>query len=259
MDIPKLQNPPLIEVIFEMRWDLREREGEVRFDPYAKIFPGILSSALGEGYPVYEELPTSDIPDEISGYIVQHRFRRVKDGWPLVQVGPGIITLNDIESYEWQDFRHRIEEVLDALFREYPDRSLLTPNEVALRYLDAYPFDFERENIVEFLSTKLGVQNRISAAPFEAIDVSPAPVGIDLRYSFSSQRPPGYLHIGFSRGRARGKDALIGEIIVQSREGEVPGTKDEIISWVSEAHTLTHAWFFGMIKGDLLEEFTCHR
>ncbi len=256
MDGMKLQNPPLIEVIFEMRWDLREREGGVRSDPHAKIFPGKLSSALGEEYPVYEELPTSDIPDEISGYIVQHRFRRAENSWPLVQVGPGIITLNDTESYEWQDFCHRIEAVLDALFQEYPDKSLLTTNMITLRYLDAYPFDFEEGNIVEFLSAKLGVQNQITPALFETTGVSPVPIDIDLKYSFLSQRPPGYLHVGFSRGTVKGRDSLIGETIVRSLEAGEPGTKDEIISWVLEAHALAHTWFFAMIDDDLLEEFS---
>jgi len=259
MGTAKLQNPPLIEVIFEIRWDLQEREDGVRFDPHAKIFPGRLSSALGEEYPVYEELPTSDIPDEISGYIVQHRFRRAKGSWPLVQVGPGIVTLNDIESYEWQDFQRRIEGVLDALFQEYPETSLLATNEVVLRYLDAYPFDFEKENVAEFLSAKLGVQNQISPAFFEAIGVSPLPIGVDFKYSFPSQRPPGYLHVGFSRGRVKGRDSVIGETIVQSPETDGPRTKDEILSWVSEAHALTHTWFFTMIEGDLLEEFACRR
>ena len=172
---------------------------------HAKIFPGRLSSLhWADGVGV--ETPTSDIPDEISGYIVQHRFRRAKGSWPLVQVGPGIVTLNDIESYEWQDFQRRIEGVLDALFQEYPDTSLLATNEVVLRYLDAYPFDFEKENVAEFLSAKLGVQNQISPAFFEAIGVSPVPIGVDFNLSFAetSRVSPRWFFKGESKGEGFG-------------------------------------------------------
>ncbi|MCD6239350.1 MAG: TIGR04255 family protein [Thermotogae bacterium] len=92
-----LKNKPLVEAIFEFRWKLQEPSIGVKIDPHYKILIGRMYDRVKDEYPFHEQLPAATMPDEIAGYVVQHRFRKDKDKWPLIQIGPGIITLNDTE------------------------------------------------------------------------------------------------------------------------------------------------------------------
>ena len=147
-----LKNKPLVEAIFEIRWELQEPAPGMKIDPHYKILIGRIYDRVKDEYPFHEPLPTSTMPDEIAGYVVQHRFRTDKDKWPLIQIGPGIITLNDTEGYVWEDFEKRIHKVLDVLFEAYPEvNNNLRINWLLLRYIDSVDFDYEENNIFSFL------------------------------------------------------------------------------------------------------------
>jgi len=45
------------------------------------------------------------------------------------------------------------------------------------------------------------------------------------------------------------------EIIVESREDEVPQIPRDFQSWLQEAHSLSIDWFFKLIAGDLEKSF----
>ncbi|WP_367363325.1 TIGR04255 family protein [Mesotoga sp.] len=47
--------------------------------------------------------------------------RKEQESWPLVQLGPGIITLNATEDYSWDDFSYRIDRLIENFFESYPD------------------------------------------------------------------------------------------------------------------------------------------
>ncbi|MFQ6057112.1 MAG: TIGR04255 family protein, partial [Methanosarcinales archaeon] len=141
-----LKNKPLVEVIFELRWELHEPAQGMKIDPHYKILIGRMYDRVKDEYPFHEQLPTATMPDEIAGYVVQHRFRKDKDKWPLIQIGPGIVTFNDTEGYIWEDFEKRVCYLLDTLFEAYPDaENNLKPNGLLLRYIDAVDFNYEKE------------------------------------------------------------------------------------------------------------------
>jgi len=151
-----LKNKPLVEAIFELRWALKEQASGIKVDPHYKILIGRIYDRVKNEYPFHEQLPTATIPDEIAGYVVQHRFRKSKDAWPLIQIGPGIITLNDTEEYVWEDFEKKISHVLNILFESYPDAgSSLKISGLLLRYIDAVDFNYEENNIFVFLKEKM--------------------------------------------------------------------------------------------------------
>ena len=52
------------------------------------------------------------MPDEFTPHIVHHRFRVSPDGWPLLQVGPGVFTVNDTANYRWTEFEKRINDAV---------------------------------------------------------------------------------------------------------------------------------------------------
>ena len=141
----KLTHPPLVEAILEVRWRLQEQAPGIAVDPKYKLLVGRLYDRLNGDYPFHEPLPSASMPDEMLGYVAQHRFRTAAGAWPLVQVGPGLITLNDTQDYTWKAFEVRSRQLVDTLYRAYPDASTaLQVSSLQLRYIDAIPFDFER-------------------------------------------------------------------------------------------------------------------
>jgi len=251
-----LHNKPLVEAIFEMRWELPERSPGVKIDPHYKVLVGTIYDRVREKYPVHEPLPTAAVPDEIAAYVVQHRFRKGKDEWPLIQIGPGIITLNDTEGYVWDDFERRVhEDVLDVLFDAYPEPDKLKINWLLLRYIDAIDFECEKNDVFLFLKEKLKIDIKMYEKLFEDTAVSNTPLGFDLKFSFPAEEPKGAVHLRFVRGKREDTDVLIWETHVHSMGEDAPKTKDRISEWLTKAHTLTDDWFFKMIEGDLLRRF----
>jgi len=251
-----LKNKPLVEAIFEVRWELQEPASGMKIDPPYKLLIGSIYDRVKDQYPFYEQLPTAAMPDEIAGYVVQHRFRKDKEEWPLIQIGPGIITLNDTEGYVWEDFEKRIHHMVDILFETYPDADDgLRINWLLLRYIDAVDFNYGKNNIFPFLRKNLKVYIDMYEKLFEETGVGNSPLGFDLRFSYPATKPKGAVHLRFVRGKKKDVDALIWETQVQSVGDDTPKDKDQIIDWGAEAHMLTNNWFFKMIEGELLKRF----
>lgn len=251
-----LKNKPLVEAIFELQWELQEPSPGMKLDPHYKILIGRMYDMLRDKYPFHEQLPTATMPDEIAGYVVQHRFRKDKDKWPLVQVGPGIITLNDTDRYIWENFEKRISHVLDKLFEAYINaENDLKISRLLLRYIDAVDFDYGKDNIFDFLKEKMKMNIEIYEKLFEETGTSKLPLNFDLRFAFPSVSPKGAMHLRFGRGKRKDIDALVWETTVQSVGNDAPKVKEGIVTWVKAAHDLTDDWFFKIIEGELLKEF----
>ncbi|MBK5190418.1 MAG: TIGR04255 family protein [Methanosarcinales archaeon] len=251
-----LKNKPLVEAIFELRWKLQEPSPGMRVDPHYKILIGRTYDRVKDKYPFHEQLPTATMPDEIAGYVVQHRFRKAEDEWPLIQIGPGVITLNDTEGYVWETFRERISQVLDTLFDAYPEAEKnLNIHGLLLRYIDVIDFDYENDDIFTFLKDKMKMNIELHEQLFEGTGVSKMPSGFDLRFSFPSTNPEGAIHLRFARGKRKDENALIWETQVQSIGNAAPTSKDKIYTWIDSAHELTDDWFFKIIEGELEGRF----
>jgi uncharacterized protein (TIGR04255 family) len=250
-----LKNKPLREAIFEFRWELDEPEPGLRLDPHYKLLIGSLYDSVKSKYPFHEPLPTSTMPDEMAAYIIQHRFRVKKKGWPLIQIGPGIFTLNETKGYVWGTFEKAISEGLDSLFSSYSELGgELKTNSVMLRYIDAIDFDYENDAF-EFLREKMKININLGEQLFRNTGITQNPLGFNFIMTFNSTKPVGAMSLRFSRGRKDESDAIIWETIFQSKGDDSPATKDDMINWLEEGHKLTHDWFFKIIQGDLEERF----
>jgi len=251
-----LKNKPLAEAIFELRWDLQETAPQIKIDPHYKLLVGTLYNELQNEYEHHEQLITASMPDEITGYMPQHRFRKGKSKWPLIQIGPGVITVNDTEGYIWEDFEKRIIRAVYALFKVYPDSEKnLKINQLQLRYINAIEFDFEKDNIFTFLREHMKTGVTLHQALFEDTGVEDLPLNFDLKFSFPSAKPKGTVNIRFGHGKKNNADAMLWETMVQSKEDDAAKMKDKIADWIDGAHKLTDDWFFKLIKGELLERF----
>lgn len=251
-----LNNKPLIEAIFELRWELEDRGGGLKADPHYKILIGSLYSKLKDIYPHHELLPAASIPDDVAGHIIQHRFRKGKDAWPLVQMGPGILTVNDTEGYVWEDFEKQALQVIKAFLEIYPEPNKLSINSLLLRYIDAVEFDFETRNIYDFLAGQMKTEIKLYPKLFDATEVGSTPSSFDWRFSYPCKKPEGLIHLRFVKGKKENKDALIWETMVQSMNKTLSPSTDEINAWLGAAHDLTDDWFFKLIDGELEKRFT---
>lgn len=251
-----LKNKPLVEAIFELRWALQKVAPGMKIDPHYWIAVGRIDDRLQVDYPFHEQLPTASIPNEIAGYVVQHRFRKGEGQWPLVQLGPGIITVNDTEGYHWADFEKQISRTIGALFEAYPGgESALKVNDVVLRYINAIAFDFNQQDILAFLKQEMKTVVELCSKLFEDTGVSKQPSGVDARFSFASTTPRGAVHLRVVRGRIRNEDSLLWETVVQAGDEDAPKDQAGIAGWIKAAHDLAHEWFFTLIEGHLLRRF----
>ncbi len=255
MESKILKNKPLVEAIFEVRWGLKEIEGHnVRIDPHYDILLGSFYQAVKDSYPYHEKLAAAEVPDELTPYVVKHRFRKSKNEWPLVQIGPGVLSLNNTVGYIWDDFRARIHKVVNALQETHPNKEELNMNGLLLRYIDAVDFDFETDNIVDYLRTNMKLEVKFKPILFEDTDIKDVPHNCDIKFSFKSEKPPGLLVIRFNKGKRENKDALIWETVMKYNADEKLDMND-VFSWVDESHELLHNWFFRTIEGSLYRRF----
>lgn len=215
-----------------------------------------MSERLSSKYPYYEKLPTARIPADIAAFVVQHRFRTAAQTWPLVQIGPGIVTLNDGVNYKWSDFKQRAIDLLQAVFATHPQKADIQVESVLLRYMDAESFDFNSENALMFLREKLKVNVELPKALFEGERVRSQPEGLNLQMVHACTRPKGTINLTVATGQHQDRKAVIWDTSVLSRGEAAPRLPDDAETWLDAAHSLTHDWFFKLIEGELLGRYS---
>lgn len=251
-DLQQLKNKPLVEALFEVRWTLSGPPG-IATDPSYQLLIGQLYGKLRDRFPHHVMLPSAEFPSQFIPFTPQHQFRVASGGWPLVQLGSGLLTVNDTEGYLWDSFFERCRFVVESLFEVYPQSDApLRVAEVSLRYIDADLLGNELP--LEFLK-KLKICIDVAPELFDNGIVSAEPMGIGLLLTFPLNEPKGILQLTANRGRKGEADAIVWETQVLSRGNDCPQTTSDIAGWLRKAHEITHEWFFKQIEGDLLEKY----
>lgn len=249
---PQLPNKPLVEAILELRWKLESHEG-LQIDPHYSLLPGLFYGELKGRYPEVEVLPSSRAPEGVLPHVVRQRLRAGKDDWPLVQLGPGVLTVNDTCRYHWRDFASRVTEAVGVLHRVYPGGQL-TPILMQLRYLDAIAFDYGAENVLRFLTGKLHVQAGLPAELLEQ-PCKAEPRHFKFELGLDLTRPRGRVGLGIATGNHNGQPAVVINTTVTSVGGDAPTTPEATGAWLEQAHEVTRRWFFTLIDGELKKDF----
>jgi uncharacterized protein (TIGR04255 family) len=190
------------------------------------------------------------------GHVVQHRFRVKPNGWPLVQIGPGILTVNETTAYAWTDFSRRCEEAVAKLVDAYPAPHELKVQDLTLRYIDAVACDFDRENVFHFLRDKMKTTVALPESLFGDLQVDRNPSGFSWEASFPHKHPQGTITVRFGMARREERPVLVWETVVQSKGAEVPKVPDQFSEWLVGAHEITDDWFFKLIEGELERRFS---
>ncbi len=252
-----LKNKPLVEALLEVKWQLPvSKTPGIQEDPHYRLLLGRLSERVEGEYPFHEALPTAQIPDAMVAHMVQHRFRTSDGGWPLIQVGPGLMTVNETDAYIWTDFKERCVRAVDWLFSAHPAKEQLMIQELTLRYIDAVNVDFSQESVFEFLKDKMNTHISLPDTLFDGERVGQTPAAFNWQASFPNDSPGGLMTLRFAVGNHKEKQALIWETLVQATHSSIPALPDGFSEWLDQAHELTDDWFFKLIEGELERRFS---
>lgn len=252
-----LKNKPLVETILELKWTLSVPSvPSIEGDPHYRLLLGRISERVQGAYPFHEPLPTAQIPDAMVAQMVQHRFRTSEAGWPLIQIGPGIMTVNETDGYTWDDFKSRCTDAVANLFDAHPAKQKFMVQDLTLRYIDAVEVDFTRESVFKFLQEKMKTNVSLPDELFDGGRVQRNPTAFNWQASFPHDDPGGLVTLRFAVGQRSGRPALIWETLVQAARERIPAIPDGFSDWLGKAHNLTDDWFFKLIEGELEMRFS---
>lgn len=254
-----LKNKPLAEAILELKWEIPQQP-DVKAavvalpagDPHYRVLLGRFSDTIQKVYPAYESLPAAQLPDAAVAHTAQHRFRSSKDGWPLVQIGHGLMTVNDTEGYTWKDFSARAQEAVRILYLSHPAKDDFRIKNLMLRYINATEVNYESESIFRFLREKMGTNISLPDSLFSGGNINPIPRHFQWESAFPTEKPQGDILLKFATGKRLNNPAIVWETRVQTAGNVLSvGMPDEFSVWLTQSHDLIEDWFFKLISGDL--------
>lgn len=247
MENNRYNNAPIVEAIFELKWQLPHIRDNLPVDNNYPIIIGALNEKFKHVYPFHEPLPTLAIPEGMAKWNVQHRFRSKPDSWPLYQIGPGIITLNFTKEYHPADFCKSLAELIRGFFEVYPNEPILVINELSLRYIDAIKFDYST-NVLDYLKQHFVIGLDLPGELFEGEFFSHLPEFFDVKFVYPIKNDVGKIIIRLARGNTNSNDVIIVETLVKSNLLNKELSSDEIIEWVRSSHEVTHRTFKILFK-----------
>jgi uncharacterized protein (TIGR04255 family) len=239
----KLPKAPLLEVIFELKWEIRDKNDLEKF----QYLHGDLYSKLKDSFPKRERLVPLDFPVEFLHNRPIYRFRSQEE-YPLIQIGPGLITLNTIEEkYVWEEFNDLSNTLLKTLFEIFSDLKKYDFIQPSLTYIDFFSFNFQNANVYDFISENLKLnfsQNFYETDKF--------PTNLNLGYYYETA--VGDLSISLRKGKNnKNEDGIAMQIKISNKLSKVEIL--EISKWLSESHSLASSLFKQITEGSFYESF----
>jgi uncharacterized protein (TIGR04255 family) len=250
----KLSNAPLKEAILELRWELDIIDQYRYIDPFYDLIVGRMFEKNRKEYPVYERLQSAEIPNAFSPYQVKQRFRAEKDGWPLFQVGPGVLTLNFTEEkYDWETFFSSAKGLISDLY-EFSDQKIKF-HTINLSYLDEI-FLKVGETLLSFLKDKMKIDIRYSDSLFDNVDFNNSPIQIVNGSTFTLPENKGAISFQISSQNRNDETYYLTKIIYSTIKKDIKDkNQSELFDLISFGHIQTHNWFYNLIDGDLRKEY----
>jgi uncharacterized protein (TIGR04255 family) len=260
----KLASAPLQEAWLEIRWKLQGLPGAgFASDPNFAFALGTFYSRVKDRYGHKKDLDASQAPQGMLPHIVRHQFWRAERTWPILQLGPGVASLNFTAPYNWDDFKQEALYLRNNLKDAYIETELVLES-LALRYRNALDFDFQRNDFIDFLKTSLNVEVAMSENIPGTVATSHSPSSGSIRLTYDLRLPKGTGVILIATGTKKPPSGngpetrvVLWQFEVISGGDDVPKLDDlEVYSqWLENAHSVIHEWFFSTIEGDLLDKF----
>ncbi len=244
-----LINKPLVEAVLGLKWTSTEGAGnEYNF------FVGKFYEKIKHNFPNHVGLPSSQIPSEQLPFVPQYQFNRDHHS-PIVQIGNGILTINELQSYTWNNHFEKYCNETIANFIASININNISIEEIKLSYINAIEVDFSKISPLDYLKEYFGFEISLPNILFEDGNISADPYNFHLNILLPVQNPKGALGYSFRRGRKDGKDALIWEILFISADKDVINISQNFNMWLHDAHEVIEKSFFGIIEKKLINQF----
>lgn len=258
----ELKLQPLEEVWVTIRWKLDQvgPNPGLQKDALFPIALGNFAKEVESQFPVRVAKKESDAPLDFLPYIPRFQFRKSINGWPLLQLGPGISTLNYTENYSWGTFLKDSLFLRKKLTSAYSDQ-LLEPESISLKYRSAIKCDYKNTDIFDFLRDKLHYEVKMPPEIPGELAKKDSPLDINYSTVFDIATPKsqailkiatGYKKTKNKKGIEKELEHIISDIEIVSRGTDAPDYYNEINykKWLTEAHKVAHRWFLSLVDGD---------
>ena len=239
----KLPKAPLIEVVFELRWSVKNKSDLMN----AEYLYGDIFAEIKNKFPQRERILPIEIPVELTINKPVYRYRANKSGYPLIQIGPGLLTLNTTANlYEWNVFFNDAKELTKTFIKIFKPGKEKKIN-LSLLYLDFFPFDFSSGDVSKFINENLNIT--IKQSFIENVNY---PKEIDIAYSFDINQ--GVLKVSLQKGTYKSQNE---GLLLQSRINGAPIQPETnlITEWLNYSHGICSNLFKELTKGQLYESF----
>ncbi|MPN05568.1 hypothetical protein SDC9_152819 [bioreactor metagenome] len=240
----KLPKAPLVEVIFEIRWNSQKASDLNDF----QMLLGSMYTKLEKSYPLRTNLrPDPNIPFGMFLGNPTHRFQS-KEGYPLFQLGPGVLSVNTIDNvYEWDNFVETIKQVVEVFFELFhPSEQKAT---FTLKFLDFFKFDFQNNCLLDFVGSKLNI--KINS---KFLKEKPQKFTFGTTYEINNK----VFALNINTGLNTADNNKVNGLIVESSIAQnvnFSEIKSELEKYLRESHDYLGTFFKEMTKGDLYESF----
>ncbi|MCB0088167.1 MAG: TIGR04255 family protein [Caldilineaceae bacterium] len=257
-----LETNPLVEAWLEIKWQLKPNKtlpGSF-VDPDFPFALGVFYEQVRDKFPHREETPMSSIPIDALPQHVRYRFTPESRLSPILQLGPGIATVNYTENYSWDEFETDAMYLRHHLLETY---SQLNVQSVVLKYRNAVPFDHSAQSLFDFLKSLLNLTVITPVHVPGNSAVSNSPNGWQSIFTYDLRKPSGKGIMRVATGYysseidPQQKPVILLELEVQSRYSDAPDflSKEDFKQWMESAHAVIHEWFFAFIDGDLRKQY----
>lgn len=246
----RLPNAPLQEVIFEIRWALvpGKETGQI-IDQGFELASGRLSTIIEQDFPYYKRIVPQDIPEQLMHYQVIHQYWSGENQWPVIQLGPGIFTINCTdERYDWEgSFQKLIKKAIGWLEQSY--KQSLNIRFASLRYIDGIRVDDYGGidgNWQNFIKTNFNFEynNHFNTRGNQK--------QIQVNQTFGLEDGSD-LQLQIANGVRNNEKALVWQTAILKKDSF---DFDKLVSWANYAHDIAHDLFQEMIKPDLYASFS---
>lgn len=244
----KLPNAPLQEVIFEARWELQpDASGKQMIDPEFTFALGKFQDLIKKDFPLRANKFPNEFPTQIFANQTMYQFWTGSKTWPVIQIGPGIITVNDTDlNYIWENYYSLVSYVLDCLLEAYGNSMIF--QESSLRYIDTVRVcDYGFDNWKDF------VEHHINFRFQNDFDTRGPLSNFQFNQSFEVD-DLGTLNVNFSSGKNNKNETLFiwqNGVTVKKRQ-----PINELLNWVENAHKYTSDVFKTLCKEKFYGSFT---
>lgn len=244
--ISKLPRSPLQEVIFELF--LKEEvdsRGVPTSDKY-ELSKGVFAREIESSFPLRILKPTP--PKNIKIFPnISYQFWKEDKKWPVVQLGNGLLTVNETDkNYTWDKFYSMVEDCIEILEKSYNEP--LKINKVSLRYIDAVelpemPFN-EKLNFIND-NFNFSLINK-----FEIPDSVQSGLHISQTYKIKDDS---IINFVISNGLSnRRQPAIVWQSQISKDNIK---NKEEIFDWLRYGHDLVSDLFKNTVTKEYYEHF----